>query len=229
MISVLRNTVQQGAIPRYERLVRFIAERAGQDSDTFNWNARVSTGASGSAYGFISRVEGFAELSAREDVGAMIRRLYGDGDGTALLETLGEGVTNSVYTVSRIRDDLSNQPAAQAGEAAPLILLTRIRATRESGLGVEDLIRKVGEAATKVGDERQTLVLQTVIGELRNYAIAQSVSDPTQLDTQKSVPELLLEAYGASEGEKIFREGTACIDHVETELSIARPDLSNAG
>ncbi len=226
LISVLRNSVQRSAVPRYERLVRFIAERARQDSDTFKWNARVTTGAAGRSIGFISRVEGFAELSTREEPDAMIRRLFGEADGTALVESLGEGVTSSSYTVATIRDDLSNSPP-QPAESAPLILLTRIRATRDGLLGVEELIRKVGEAATKVGDERQTLVLQTTIGDLRAYTVAQAVSDPAQLDQQATVPELLLEAFGQSEGERIFGEGTACIEHVETELSTARPDLSN--
>jgi hypothetical protein len=58
-------------------------------------------------------------------------------------------------------------------------------------------------------------------------AVAQAVSDPTQRDEQKSVPELLLAAYGQDEGERIFSTGTACIEHLETELSVARPDLSN--
>ena len=227
LISVVRNSVQQSAIPRYERLVRFIAERARQDSDTFKWNARVNTGAAGRTIGFIARAEGFAELSAREEPDAMVRRLFGEADGTALVETLGEGVTSSSYSVSTIRDDLTSQAPPQPGESSPLILLTRIRATNDGVLGVEELIRKVGEAASKVGDERQTLVLQTTIGDLRTYAVVQAVSDPAQLDKQASVPELLLKAFGQSEGEKIFREGTACIEHVETELSTARPDLSN--
>jgi hypothetical protein len=229
LISVLRNTVQQSAVPRYERLVRFIAERARQDEDTFKWSARVTTGAAGRSIGFVTRVEGFAELATREDPDAMIRRLFGEADGTGLIEALGAGVTSSSYIVSTIRDDLSGQAAPEAAAAAPLILLTRIRATNDGGLGVEALISKVGEAATKIGEERQTLVLQTAIGDLRTYTVAQLVSDPAQLDQQSTVPELLLKAFGQAEGEKIFGEGIGCIAHVETELSTALPDLSNQG
>lgn len=87
----------------------------------------------------------------------------------------------------------------------------------------------LGLADAKVGDERQILVLQTTIGDLRSYAVAQAIPNPAVLDEQATVPELLLKAFGQSEGESIFREGTACIAHVETELSTARPDLSNEG
>lgn len=229
LISVLRETVQPGAIARYERLVRFVAERARQDSNTIQWSARVNTGASGRSIGFITLADGFADLAAQEEPDAMIRRLFGEADGTAIVETLGDCVSSSINTVATIRDDLSSQATPQPGQTAPLILLTRIHATRDGALGVEQLISKVSEAATKVGEDRQFLVLQTTIGDLRNYAVAQSVANPAVLDEQATVPELLLKAFGQSEGESIFREGTACIEHVETELSTARPDLSNEG
>ena len=132
LISVSRNSVQQSAIPRYERIVRFIAERARQDKDTFKWNARITTGAAGRTIGFVSRVEGFAELSTREEPDAMIRRLFGEADGTALLESLGEGVTSSSYTVSTIRDDLSNAPPQPAESA--LKELTAAQVARLEGL-----------------------------------------------------------------------------------------------
>ena len=229
LMSVLRETVQPGAVARYERLVRFVAERARQDGDTIQWSARVNTGASGRTIGFITRAEGFAELATREEPEAMIRRLFGEADGTAIVETLGDCVSSTINTVATIREDLSSQAVPQPGQASPLILLTRIHATHDGGPGVEQLIRKVSEAATKVGEDRQILVLQTIIGDLRNYAVAQAVPDPSLLDKQATVPELLLKAFGQSKGESIFREGTACIEHVETELSTARPDLSNEG
>lgn len=228
LITVLRNNVRSSAAPRYERLIRFIAERARQDKDTFQWGGRVSTGAEGRAISFVTRVDGFAELTAREQPDDMIRRLFGEGDGNALIEALGEGVESTSYTVATIREDLSQAPPAE-GEAIPLALVTRLRATRDGVLGVAELIRKIGEAAAKVDEQRRTLVLQTLVGDLRGYAVVQAVADPAQLDQQTTVPELLARAYGQAEGEKIFREGTACIEHVETELSIPRPDLSNQG
>ncbi|MDH3686455.1 MAG: hypothetical protein OEP95_09520 [Myxococcales bacterium] len=225
LITVLRNDVRQSAAPQYERLIRFIAERARQDQDTFHWGGRVTTGAEGRAISFVTTVEGFAELAAREQPDDMVRRLFGEGDGNALIEALGEGVERSSYTVATIREDLSTQAAPP--EEPQLALVTRLRATNQGALGVAELIRKVGEAAAKVDEQRRTLVLQTLIGDLRNYAVVQFVADPAQLDQQSPVPELLMQAYGEEEGEKIFREGTQCIEHAETELSVPRPDLSN--
>jgi hypothetical protein len=229
LINVLRNNITTSGTPRYERLVRFIAERARQDPDTFQWGARVTQGSEGRAIAFVTRVEGFAELAAREQPEDMIRRLFGEGDGNALIEALGEGVTSSSYLVSTIRDDLSSRALPEPAAAAPLALVTRLRATATGGPGLENLILKVGEAASKVDEERGYTVLQTAIGDLRTYGVVQLVADPAKLDSQVPVPELLAQAFGATEGEKIFREGASCIEQVETELSIARPELSNQG
>ena len=226
LISVLRNNVRQSAAPQYERLIRFIAERARQDKDTFEWGGRVSTGAEGRAISFVTTVDGFAELAAREQPDELIRRLYGESDGNALIEALGEGVESSSYSVATIREDLSTVSAPP--EEPQLALVTRLRATSDGALGIAELIRKIGEAATKVDELRHNLVLQTLVGDLRTYAVVQFVPDPAQLDQQSSVPELLAQAYGQAEGEKVFREGAACIEQVETELSVPRPDFSNS-
>jgi len=227
LISVLRNNIRQSAAPQYERLIRFIAERARQDNDTFNWGGRVSTGAEGRSISFVTSVAGFAELAAREQPDDMIRRLFGEGDGNAFIEALGEGVESTSFGVATIREDLST--VAAPPEEPQLALVTRLRATSKGALGVAELIRKVSEAATKVDEQRRTLVLQTLIGDLRSYSVVQFVADPAQLDQQSQVPQLLVQAYGQEEGEKIFYEGTKCIEQAESELSIPRPDLSNQG
>ena len=90
LITVLRQKIQSGSIARHERLVRFVAERARGDADTAKWSTRVSTGSEGRSISFVTGVEGFAALAASEQPDAMIRRLYGESDGNALLEGLGE-------------------------------------------------------------------------------------------------------------------------------------------
>jgi hypothetical protein len=227
LITVYRAQLKQSAVPRYERLIRFITERARQDKETFQWSARVANGGSGSSIGFITTAEGFAELTSREQPDDMIRRLFGEGDGNALIEALGDCVESSSYGISTVRDDLSNE--TQQEEPAPLALVTRLRSTSTGGPGLEEMIRQVIGAATKADKGRRYLTLQTVVGELRAWAVVQVVRDPAQLDRQGTVPDLLAEAYGQNAGEKIYREGIACIEHVESELSILRPDLSNQG
>jgi len=225
LITVYRSRLKQSAAPRYERLIRFVCERARQDEQTFSWTARAASGGQGASIAFITAAEGFAELTAREDPADMIRRLFGEGDGNAVLEALGDCVESSSYSVARIREDLSNETRRE--DPAPIALVTHLRATPSGGPGLEEMIRQVVGAASKADKARHYLTLQTVVGELRAWTVVQIVRDPAQLDRQPTVPDLLAEAYGQNAGEKIYREGIACIEHVETELSILRPDLSN--
>jgi hypothetical protein len=226
LLSVVRQNVQARSAAQHERCVRYVAERARGDKDTFKWTTRISTGSEGRIVSFVTGVEGYAELATREQPDAMIRRLYGEGDGNALLEALGEGVSSASYQVLSVREDLGGQ-VIQLDAPPPLALLTRLRPTPGGGPGCEDLIRRVLEAAAKVDEQRRYTVLQPVIGELGTFAVAQGVTDPAQLDKQSGVPELLVEAFGAQEGQKIFREGTACIEEAQSELSVLREDLSN--
>lgn len=225
LVNVLRNHVPTNIVPRYERLVRFVAERAHGDKATLPWTARVSTGSQGRMISFVTTAEGFAELAAREQPDDMIRRLFGEGDGNALLEALGEGVQTS-YLISNVRDDLSSQTIEQA-QPSPLALVSRLRAVPGRGPDLEELIRKVVEAARKIDDQRRYLVMQTVVGGPSQYSIAQPVEDPAQLDRQAPIPELLTEAFGASDADKIYREGTAAVQEAQSELSVVRPDLSH--
>ena len=226
LLTVTRQNVQTRFAAQHERCVRYIAERARGDKDTFKWSTRISTGSEGRIVSFVTGVEGYAELATREQPDAMIRRLYGEGDGNAVLEALGEGVSSVSYQVASAREDLGGQ-VIQLGAPPPLALVTRLRPTPGGGPGCEDLIRRVIEAAAKVDEQRRYTVLQPVIGEIGTFTIAQGVTDPAQLDKQSSVPELLAEAFGAQEGEKIFREGAACIAEAQSELSVLREDLSN--
>ncbi len=226
LLTVVRQNVHARSAAQHERCVRYVAERARGDKDTFKWTTRISTGSEGRIISFVTGVEGYAELAKREEPDAMIRRLYGEGDGNALLEALGEGVSSASYQVLSAREDLGGQ-VIQLAAPPPLALITRLRSTPGGGPGCEDLIRRVLEAAAKVDEQRRYTVLQPVIGDLGTFTVAQGITDPAQLDKQSSVPELLGEAFGAKEGEKIFREGTACIQEAHSELSVLREDLSN--
>jgi hypothetical protein len=226
LITVLRQKIQSGSIAQHERLVRFVAERARNDADTAKWSAHVSTGSEGRSISFVTGVEGFAALAAAEEVDAMIRRLFGESDGSALLEGLGEAVESESSLVLQPREDLGGA-VLQLGAPAPLAVVTRLRPTPSGAAGCEDLIRKVIEAASKVDEARRYNVAVPIIGELGTFTVVQGVTDPAQLDQQAALPELLVEAFGSKEGESIFREGVACIQEAQSELSVLREDLSN--
>ncbi|MBW2385956.1 MAG: hypothetical protein JRG92_20175 [Deltaproteobacteria bacterium] len=226
LISVMRQNVPGQSAAQHERLVRYIAERAREDADALKWTTRIGTGTAGRIVSFVSRVDGFAALASQEDPDVMIRRLYGEGDGNALVEALGEATSGTSYQVLNVREDLGTQ-GTLLDAPAPLAVITRLRPTPSGSRGCEELIRQVTAAAGKVDDQRRYIVMQPSIGDLGTYVIAQGVTDPAQLDRQGSVPELLAEALGASEGDKAWTEGVTCIQEATSELSVLREDLSN--
>ena len=156
----------------------------------------------------------------------MIRRLYGESDGNALLESIGQTVQGDANLVLRPREDLGGA-VLQLDAPPPLAIVTRLRPTPTGGAGCEDLIRKVIEAAAKVDEERRYNVAVPVIGELGTFTVVQGVTDPARLDQQAELPALLVEAFGAKEGESIYTNGVACIQEAQSELSVLREDLSN--
>ena len=225
LIQLLRVAVHPRGVQTYERLVRYIAGRARDDADTFKWSCRQANGAEGQQYLFIAPAEGYAELAGRETVDAMVRRLFGEGDGNAILDSLAEGVESQSFTVLSPREDLSNA-ALPLQNPPQLIHHTLIRVRPGGQAAFEATIGKIIEAAAKVDAKRQFLTTQTVIGDLGEYGIAQPIADPAQLDSQLTPQQLLVEAFGEQEATDIMAAGRERMDSAVTVLSVLRPDLS---
>jgi hypothetical protein len=157
----------------------------------------------------------------------MVRRLFGEKDGNALLEQMNQGVDALQTLVFQPRDDLSCAAPQTLDQPAPLVLRTQIRVCPGGQEACEELIHKVTEAVAKVDDERRFTTLQPLIGNAMEYSIVQLVHDPAELDRERRVPDLLNEAFG-TEGASILRSGRMAIERIQVDLAVHRPDLSNA-
>ncbi len=224
VFNILRINVEPSAATDYERGVRWLAGAAQASSDALQWTARSSQNSEGLDYTFATRGETYAELLALEPVPALARRLLGEGDGNAFLELVGTGVRSSSSSIIRPREDLTT--AAPRSEPAPLTLVTRIRVSLGGQRAFEDLVRKVNEAAVKLGEKREAFVVQTAIGDMSQYAILQSIDNPADLDQRKPPQQLVADAFG-EEGEQVFQAAAPHIQEVLSSLSVYRPDLSN--
>ncbi len=224
LLNILRVNVEPGATTNYERGVRWLAGAAQASSDTFKWTARSSQSSDGQIYTFAARAETYAELLALEPLPVLARRLLGEGDGNAFLELVGTGVRSSGSSIIRTREDLTT--SAQRSEPAPLSLVTRIRVSLAGQRAFEDLIRKVNEAAVKLGEKREVFVAQTAIGDMSQYLLVQPIDNPAELDDRKPPQELLAAAFG-EEGEQALQAAAPHVQEVLSALSVYRPDLSN--
>jgi hypothetical protein len=228
LITSLRVSVRVGEIDEHEESVRRLAAKASADANTRNWVAYQIVAGDAGSYIYTSTVESWADLVSRETTPDMVRRLFGERTGNSLLAQMNRGVDSLQALTFRAREDLSCPPEESPEEPAPFLQRLRVRARSGGQEACDELIRKAVEAVRKTDDERRFLTLQPLVGDMMEYSIAQRLRDPAQLDRIPSVPELLISAFGASEGPAILRAGREGIERMQADLSIHRPDLSNA-
>lgn len=225
LITSLRVNVKPSGAARYERAVARLAAAARGDSRAFEWRASISQGVDGLSYAFVAQAASFVELTAREPIPVLARRLFGESAGDALLEELG-AQSSSSFSVRRIREDLSTI-TLPLKQAPALLHVTRLQVRAGGQRAVESLIRQVTDASQKVGNPRKVSVSTTAIGDAGEYFIVRPIQDPAELDQMKAPGELLVEAFGEKEGEQILAQSAAVLDRITTFLATPRPDLSN--
>jgi hypothetical protein len=225
LMSALRVHVKTSRATRYERAVARLAAAARADAKAFEWRASISQGVDGLSYSFVGLAASFVELSGREPIPVLARRLLGESAGDALLEELGAGATSS-FSVRRVRDDLSTV-SLPLKQAPVLLYLTRLQVRTGGQPAIETLIRSVTDATLKLGTPRKVSVSTTVIGDGGEYLIARPIQDPAELDQMKTPGELLIEAFGEKEGGAILAQAAPVLERVTTSLATPRPDLSN--
>ncbi len=158
----------------------------------------------------------------------MVRRVFGESEGNALLDELAEAVTQQNFSVLSPREDLSNV-TLPLESPPPLMHHTQLRVRPGGQEAIEELLRKVLEASAKLDDKRKILTTQTVIGDISEYGAARAIWDPAELDSQLPPPALLVEAFGEKEGREILEAASGHLESIVTLLSVYRPDLSNEG
>lgn len=225
LTTVLSVSVRPDRFTAYEARVQRLAEKAVAKKEPFEWAARqVMAGALGTIH-FTSECPDWATLSAREPIDVLIRKLMGDTEGAQLIEQLSECVLSERYIIGQERGDLS-YPPDRRDPMKPFGTVTIMRARPGGQDAVEELIRKVGQAIPQVKDPRRFIAYQTVMGDLRTYWAVVPLNDVAELDSMLPLPELLHKAFGA-EGALIFRTATDGIEHIERQLTVLRPELSN--
>lgn len=227
LATSLRVSVDIASIVRHEEAVRKLAERARKDADTLHWMAYQVIGGQSGHYFYASQAETWAELVAREAPDAMAQRLFGEAKGRELLEQINKGIHSMQNVVLQDRPELS-YAGEQTEEPAPLLIRTRLKVRPGGQDACEELIRKVAEAVPKADDPRRFTTLQVVTGDLQEYSIVQPVRDPQVLDQQRTVANLLNEAFGSDEGGLVWRTGRESLAEVRSDLCAHREDLSNA-
>ena len=225
LMTVLSVAIRPDRFTTYEARVQRFAEKAVEKKEPFEWAAyQVMAGALGTIH-FTSECHDWATLSAREPIDMLIRKVMGDTEGAQLFDQLSECVLNERYIIGHDRADLSYPPDGQ-GQIKPFGTVTILRARPGGQDALEELIRKVAQAVPQAKDPRRFIAYQTVIGDLRTYWSVVPLTDVAELDAMLPLPELLYKAFGA-EGTLVYRTGMDAVEHIERQLTVLRPELSN--
>ncbi len=224
--TLLRNQIQPSALGRYVPAIQRLAEAARKQKEPFTGRAFQTLFGEQQGFAYVSIAENFEALGKRGGVPELAGRLLG-ADAPRFLEEVGGSLVSSSLTISIDRPDLSYvpRPLAPGQMKAAAVVRTRVRAgMRES---YEELLRKLSEAIPKVGDPSQVMIRQTIVGNVSEYVSIRPLKDLAELDAQRSPDQLLTQAFGASEGGLIFRNGGAAIEQIERSIVGYRPELSN--
>lgn len=226
LTTVLSVVVRPDRASTYEALVHQLAAKAVATKERVEWAAhQVVAGPLGTLH-FVSEVESWTELSAREPIELLVRRILGENEGAQLLERLAECVASERYEIGRDRPDLSHPLERNAPHrASTLVTLMQVRPGGEDAC--EELVRKVAQAIAQVKDPRRFTAYQTYVGDGRTYWIVTPLADIGDLDRMLSPHDLLLKAFGA-EGALVYRTGFDAIERLERHITVLRPELSNA-
>jgi hypothetical protein len=226
LISVLSVKTRPDRWQTYEEAVQRLSEAAADHGEESHWTAHQTAFGEIGAIDFVSRAGNFAEIAARGTAPEMVERVLGSVGAEQFMSEIGECVTAQQNFIATDRPDLSHPPADE-GRTFPAAVLTRLEATPGKQEACEEVIRKVAEAIPKVDDQARLITYQTVVGNLAEYHSVRPIEDLSELDEQRTPQDLLVQAFGPTEGGLIYRSGLDAITSLRRSILVYRPDLSN--
>ncbi len=209
----------------YEDLLRELAERARERNDPGHYSTHQNLFGELGVFHFVTRNDDWSGLSSRGMVQQIIARVMGEEEGRQWSRRSTACIASASHQIAVDRPDLSYPPDGE--EPAPMAVVTAARARPGGQEACEELIRKVAEAIPKLDDPTRMVAYQTAIGDLSEYWTVRPLDALDDLDEQRQAQELLVQAFGPSEGGLIWRSGVEAIQEARREIVLLRPDLSN--
>jgi hypothetical protein len=226
LISVFRDQIRTDQVRRYEGAIEELASEARRKDEAWRWTAHaVAFGPQARIY-YVSQHPDYADLERHGDPAALFGRVLGESKGQKRLEEATACLLASERTLAQRRDDLSH-PRQPAGGLAPLASVALLRARPGQQAAVEEFVRSLAEAIPKTGEEAALGAAQVIVGDMLAYWLVRPLQRLADLDRQTTGRDLLLRAYGQTEGERIFRAGTEGIQEIQREIVAYREELSN--
>jgi hypothetical protein len=120
-------------------------------------------------------------------------------------------------------------PAVAQDELTDLLWVLEVHAVPGKQGQFENYVRKIIEGAETIGDQTGTLGYQTLLGgKINRYFFARPFDTLGQMDDWRSVPQILIEAFGQEEAGRIQLAGGESIESAETTVYATQHDMSSA-
>ncbi len=223
-ISVTAVDVNPGGQAAFEAFLskyKAAVEKVGGD-DTW----AVSTNALGPprSYTISAQMPSFAGLATPPNPLGVITEAFGEEEAQAAVASLQVAVAGTRGRAWRALPALS-VPGDNTNPPVGFIVLF----IDVAGGAFEDFMEysgKIAEAARKVGD-RNYVSFAGLAGAPSDILVTVPIWSWEDLDTPvQPIPALLNQAFGESEGGRIYEKGVASVANIESTMLRTRPDLS---
>jgi hypothetical protein len=211
----------------FEELVGELAKKARDKREKWRWTAHAVLFGESRNLHFVHESEDYAALEKLGTVRDLWLRVLGDKRGMEAFQQANACIEDVQHTISIDRPELSYPPDTEDRTAAPYAVVTLANPRPGHAEAVEELIRKMAEAIPKIGDPARMTAYQVLFGDLGRLWTVRPLTKLADLDRQRPTPDLLTQAFGASEGGLIWRAGMEAMQSARREIVAYRDELSH--
>jgi len=224
-VSVTTVTVKPSAVPEFEEYARKLNAAAVKAGVRPNNIYSVGRGGPGFTYVATLRFTKWAELDERPSLPSMLKKAYGDAEGTKIQNAGRAAIESTSSIVLRVLPGLSSPPASFDTPAAH-VRVSRIEVNQGMGTKLETYLAKLKAAQDKVGGTPPVVRYASTLGPMSVYSSAYFFDKYSQWDSSPGIGDTLRKVYGDSEAALLEETSRSCIKGIESYVLDYRADLS---
>ena len=219
-VATLRTTeVHPGKNAVFEAALLKIVEATRQTSPDSGFATQVAAFGPGSTYYALSFYDKFSDVKPEP----LLAEAFGQEEAARVVAMFAESVKSTRVQAFIPRPDLSRIKETGDHEVVWTVLIT---VNPGMVAQYERYLEQLVEATEKIDSDRHWFTYAPSAGSANLFRIAIPMQW-TDLDSSgMPIPERLTKAFGERKSQAIQESGRAAVAHIETLLTIRRPDLS---
>ncbi len=225
-ISITTVTVQGAGISAYEDYVKkIIAASAKTDPTARVIGYQGGAGAPGFTYWFVRPFSKWGDMDGWLSISQMLMKAHGDVEGGRILKAGRSPIEASRTEVFRLLKDRSTRPRVyDTPPAHTLVVRTQVRP--EMVPAYEAYLDKLKAAQEKVEGTPSSTRRVAVLGPANTNLSGRPVNKYAERDSWPQIVDVLRQAYGEEEAQKLNEVRLKSIEGAETFVVNYRADLS---